>query len=124
MESFKKKIEEMQRKINIINDDIEEIKNGRNSYKENKRIKINKANAFLNSYHKRKNLLKDNINGNANNNNTNNNNNNNINNNNNTNNNNSLNFIHNKNFANSNYTLNLNKTGKSIRHLKKTNFKY
>ena len=124
MESFKKTIEEMQRKINIINDDIEEIKNGRNSYKENKRIKINKANAFLNSYHKRKNLLKDNINGNANNNNTNNtNNNNNINNNNNnTNNNNSLNFIHNKNFTNSNYTLNLNKTGKSIRHLKKTNF--
>ena len=101
MENFQKKIDEMQRKLNIINDDIEEIKNCRKSFEENKRIKINKANAFLNTHNKRKDLLKDN-----------------------TNNNNSFNYIHVGRSipTNSNNFINLNKTGKSIHQLKKTNF--
>lgn len=45
MINFQKKIEEMQRKLNIINYDIEEIKNGRKP-NENKKIKLNKTNAF------------------------------------------------------------------------------
>ena len=69
MENFQKKIEEMQRKLNIINEDIEEIKNERKSYDKN--IKIDKANTFLNCNYKRKNFLEDDINNNINNNSTN-----------------------------------------------------
>ena len=101
MENFQKKIDEMQRKLNLINDDIEEIKNGRKSLEDNKRIKINKANAFLSTHNKRKNFLK-----------------------NYTNSSNSLNYIHGGKSITTNSTnfSNLNNTGKPIHHFKKTNF--
>ena len=99
MINFQKKIEEMQRKLNIINYDIEEIKNGRKP-NENKKIKLNKTNAFLKS-NKRKNFFRDNINSN----------------------NNSVNYINRhkdgNSFAN---TLNLNNTGRTVNQYKNTNF--
>ena len=99
MINFQKKIEEMQRKLNIINYDIEEIKNGRKS-NENKKIKLNKTNAFLKA-NKRKNFFRDNIN----------------------NNNNSANYINRQkdgnSFANA---LNLNNTGRTAYQHKNTNF--
>ena len=109
MANFQKKIEEMQRKLNIINEDIEEIKNGRKSYDKNQKIKINKTNTFLNSYNKRKNFFKNNIN-------------NNINHNSNNINNNSINYAHRKNLTNSEYFSNLNNTGKSMYNYKNINF--
>ena len=101
MASFQKKIEEMQRKLNIINEDIEEIKNGRKSYDKKHKIKINKSNIFLNSYKKRKNFFRDNFN------------NNNIDN--------SINIFHKKNVAKSEYYTNLNNSGRPIYHSKNFN---
>ena len=93
MENFQKKIQEMQRKLNIINEDIEEIKNERKSYDKNyHKIIIDKTNSFLN-FNKRKNFFRDNINSN------------NINNN-------SLNYIHRKYPTNSQYSSNLDNTDK------------
>ena len=106
MANFQKKIEEMQRKLNIINEDNEEIKNGRKSYDKNQKIKINKTNTFLNSYNKRKNFFKNNINNNINHNS----------------NNNSINYAHRKNLTNSEYFSNLNNTGKSMYNYKNINF--
>ena len=57
---FQEKIEEMQRKLNMINDNIEEIKNGRNILEENK--KSCKNNDFLKNNIKKKNHLKTNNN--------------------------------------------------------------
>ena len=105
MANFQKKIQEMQRKLNIINEDIEEIKNERKSYDKNHhKIIIDKTNSFLNPS-KRKNFFKDNIN-----------NNNNINNN-------SLNYIHRKypiNSQNSSNLINIDQMGNQN---KNTNFK-
>ena len=99
MINFQKKIEEMQRKLNIINYDIEEIKNGRKS-NENKKIKLNKTNAFLKA-NKRKNFFRDNINSN----------------------NNSANYINRKKDGNSFVNaLNLNNTGRTVYQCKNTNF--
>ena len=99
MINFQKKIEEMQRKLNIINYDIEEIKNGRKS-NENKKIKLNKTNAFLKA-NKRKNFFRDNINSN----------------------NNSANYINRKKDGNSFVNaLNLNNTGRTAYQCKNTNF--
>ena len=53
MVKFQKKIEEMQRKLNIINEDIEEIKNERKSYDNNHKLKVNKTNTFLQSNNKK-----------------------------------------------------------------------
>ena len=99
MINFQKKIEEMQRKLNIINYDIEEIKNGRKP-NENKKIKLNKTNAFLKAS-KRKNFFRDNI----------------------TNNNNSVNYINHQKDGNSFVNaLNLNNTGRTVYQYKNTNF--
>ena len=99
MINFQRKIEEMQRKLNIINYDIEEIKNGRKSI-ENKKIKLNKTNAFLKA-NKRKNFFRDNI----------------------SNNNNSANFINRQKDGNSfTSVLNLNNTGRTVYQYKNTNF--
>ena len=105
MANFQKKIEEMQRKLNIINEDIEEIKNGRKSYDKCHKIKINKSNIFLNSYNKkRKNFFRDSIY----------NNNKDINNN-------SINSFHKKNLTKSEYYTNLNNTGRPMYHFKNFN---
>ena len=104
MANFQKKIEEMQRKLNIINEDIEEIKNGRKSYDKNHKIKINKSNIFLNSHKKRKNFFRDNIN-----------------NNNNVINNNSINYFYKKNLTKSEYCTDLNNTGRPMYHFKNYN---
>ena len=99
MINFQRKIEEMQRKLNIINYDIEEIKNGRKPI-ENKKIKLNKTNAFLKA-HKRKNFFRDNINSN----------------------NNSANYINRQKDGNSfSKTINLNNTGRTVYQNKNTNF--
>ena len=103
MINFQKKIEEMQRKLNIINYDIEEIKNGRKPI-ENKKIKLNKTNTFLMA-NKRKNFFRDNININSNSNN------------------NSANYINRQKDGNSfSNAINLNSTGRPIYQYKNTNF--
>ena len=100
MANFQMKIEEMQRKINIINDDIEEIKNGRKTFFEPKVIKINKNNTFSrNIYNKRKNILRDKFNNNNNND-----------------------FFNQRSKNNSMNFLNINNTGRTINHLNNTNF--
>ena len=104
MAKFQKKIEEMQRKLNIINEDIEEIKNERKSYDKNHKFKVNKTNAFLQSHNKRKNFFRDTLN------------------NNNSITNNSANYIHKKHLTNSQYYTNINNTGKTIYLEKNVNF--
>ena len=104
MVKFQKKIEEMQRKLNIINEDIEEIKNVRKSYNNNHKLKVNKTNTFLQSNNKKKNFFRDNLN-----------NNNNINNN-------SVNYAHKKHLTNPQYYTNLNNTGRTIYQNKNANF--
>ena len=105
MAKFQRKIEEMQRKLNIINEDIEEIKNERKSYDKNHKLKVNKTNTFLKSHNKKKNFFRDSLN----------NNNNNINNN-------SVNYVSKKNLTNSQYYTNLNNTGRTIYQNKNENF--
>ena len=56
MAHFQKKIEEMQRKLKLINDNIEDIKSGRITYDEQKRT--NKNNDFMKNNIKKKNHLK------------------------------------------------------------------
>ena len=56
MAHFQKKIEEMQRKLNMINDNIEDIKSGKISYEEKKRA--NHYKDFLRNNIKKKNHLK------------------------------------------------------------------
>ena len=56
MAHFQKKIEEMQRKLNMINDNIEDIKSGKISYEEKKRT--NHYKDFLRNNIKKKNHLK------------------------------------------------------------------
>ena len=53
MVKFQKKIEEMQRKLNIINEGIEEITFERKSYDNNHKLKVNKTNTFLQSNNKK-----------------------------------------------------------------------
>ena len=55
MAHFQKKLEEMQKKLNLINDNIEEIKNGRKNFEEKQNIKYND---FLRNSIRRKNGLK------------------------------------------------------------------
>ena len=99
MANFQMKIEEMQRKLNVINDDIEEIKNGRKPLDENIKIKINKNNTFFrNTKIKKKIFLRDNFSIN------------------------SMNFLNQKNKNNSTDFLNMNHTGRTINYLKNTNF--
>ena len=98
MANFQMKIEEMQRKLNIINNDIEEIKNGRKTFIEPKAIKINKNNTFFrNTDNKRKNFLRDKYN-------------------------NSMYFFNQRGKNNSMNFLNMNNTGRTINHNKNTNF--
>ena len=54
MAHFQKKLEEMQKKLNLINDNIEEIKNGRKNFEEKQNIKYND---FLRNSIRRKNGL-------------------------------------------------------------------
>ena len=62
MVNFQKKIQEMQKKLNIINEDIEEIKNERKSYDKSQTLQINRANAFLKAPNiRRKNYFRDNL---------------------------------------------------------------
>ena len=100
MENFQKKIEEMQRKLNIINEDIEEIKNERKLYDKNK--SVYKANSFLSNNSKRKNFFEDEINAN------------NISNNS---------IFQRKNFINHTYNSNINNTGRTNIPLNNDNFK-
>ena len=100
MENFQKKIEEMQRKLNIINEDIEEIKNERKLYDKNK--SVYKANSFLSNNSKRKNFFEDEINAN------------NISNNS---------IFQIKNFTNHTYNSNINNTGRTNIPLNNENFK-
>ena len=104
MVKFQKKIEEMQRKLNIINEDIEEIKNERKSYDNNHKLKVNKTNTFLQSNNKKKNFFRDSLN-----------NNNNINNN-------SVNYVHKNHLTNPQYYTNLNNTGRTLYQHKNANF--
>ena len=104
MLNFQKKIEEMQRKLNIINEDIEEIKNERKSYDKNHKLKIYKANTFLQTNNKRKNFFRDSLNNDIN-----------INNN-------SVNYVHKKNLTNSQFCQNMNNTGRALFYFQNTNF--
>jgi len=56
MAHFQKKIEEMQRKLNMINDNIEDIKSGRINFEEKKRN--NKNDDFMKNNIKKKHHLK------------------------------------------------------------------
>ena len=85
----------MQRKVKIINEDIEEIKNERKSYDNNHKLKVNITNTFLQSNNKKKNFFRDSLNSN-----------NNINNN-------SVNYVHKNHLTNPQYYTNLNNTGRT-----------
>ena len=109
MMNFQKKIQEMQRKLNIINEDIEEIKNERKSYDKAQEIKIHRANKFLKGYNiKRKNFFRDNLN--------------NYTNISNTIYNKSENYTNRKNFPNSHFNTNINNTGRTVSQYKNRAF--
>ena len=56
MEHFQEKIEEMQRKLNLINENIEQIKKGRNKHDDNKTT--NKIDDYLKNNINKKDYLK------------------------------------------------------------------
>ena len=99
IEIFQNKIQEMKNKLNIINADIEEIKNDRKAYEENNLLKKHKSNKQFNGHHKRKNYFRNATNRND------------------------INYIHNKNYTDSkNYFTNTNNTDKPIYNFSNTNF--